>query len=252
MTKIIPFFKRWRQKNQDRKLEAAVARRMMDFYRALACDKRLHTEESRLKVIQAMEKLLEAMDASPTGQMLNALASDMKTVFKERYQNIFASAPFAPLLRIKYFCRILFELTLFTTGEYLQVKYFALSDFRNIVSSGIEDAVAKWLESDREAEKIYSEMEADYPFYEMDFTEENMGMILGEILTKIISIDPMESGKKKKGFIWELLRLSEADFRMQFAICDVFGQRIAAGYLLPECDEIRGWMPDFLQEDHLL
>lgn len=237
---------------KDRKLEATVARRMMDFYRALACDKRLHTEESRLKVIQAMEKLLEAMDASPTGQMLNALASDMKTVFKERYQNIFASAPSAPLLQIKYFCRILFELAAFTDGEDLRVKYFALSDFRNIVSSGIEDAVAKWLESDREAEKIYLEMEAEYPFYEIDYTGENIGILLNDILAKIISIDPMESGKKKKGFIWELLRLSEADFRMQFAICDVFGQRIAAGYLLPECDEIRGWMPDFLQEDHLL
>lgn len=252
MAKIIPFLKNWQQKIQDRKLEAAVARRMMDFYRALACDKKCHTEESRLKVIRVMERLLEAMEDAPTGRMLNALADDMKAVFKERYQNIFASAPSTPLLRIKYFCRILLELAPFTAGEDLQVKYFALSDFRNVVSIGIENAVAEWTESDAEAGKIYSDMEEDYPFYEIDFTGENMGILLNDILAKIISIDPMESGKKKKGFIWELLRLSEADFRMQFAICDVFGQRIAAGYLLPECDEIRGWMPDFLQEDHLL
>ena len=251
MTKIIPFFKRWRQKNQDRKLEAAVARRMMDFYRALACDKRLHTEESRLKVIQAMEKLLEAMDASPTGRMLNALASDMEAVFKEQYQNIFASAPSLPLLRIKYFCGILLKLTPFTASEDLQTKYFALSDFRNVMSIGIEGAVTEWLESDMETEKIYSDMEADYPFYEMNFTEENMKAVLEEILKKIISIDPTENDNKKK-YIWELLKLSETDFRMQFSICDVFGQRIAVGCPLPECDEIRGWLPNFLQEDHLL
>lgn len=237
---------------KDRKLEATVARRMMDFYRALACDKKRQTEESRLKVIRAMEKLLEGMELSPTGRMLNALASDMEAVFRERYQKIFASAPSTPLLRIKYFCRILFELAAFTDGADLQVKYFALSDFRNVVSGGIEDAVAEWTKSDAAAGKIYSEMETEYPFYEMDFTEENMSMILGEILTKIISIDPMECGKKKKEFIWELLRLSETDFRMLFSICNVLGQRIASGYLLPGCDEIRGWLPNFLQEDHLL
>lgn len=251
MTKIIPFFKRCRQKMRDRKLESTVARRMMDFYRALACDKRLHTEESRLKVIQAMEKLLEAMDASPTGRMLNALASDMEAVFKEQYQNIFASAPSLPLLRIRYFCGILLELAPFTAVEDLQTKYFALSDFRNVMSIGIEGAVTEWLESDAEAGKIYSDLEEDYPFYERDFSKENMKAVLEEILKKIISIDPTENDSKKK-FIWELLKLSEADFRMQFAICDVFGQRIASGYLLPECNEIRGWLPDFLQEDHLL
>ena len=250
--KIIPFLKNWKQKNQDRKMESAVARRMADFYRALACDKKCHTEESRLKVIRAMERLLEAMEASPTGRMLNALASDMEAVFKKRYQNIFASVPPKPLLRIKYFCGILLELAPLIVEKDLQIRYFSLSDFRNVMSIGIEGAVIEWLESDMETGKIYSDMEAEYPFYEMDFTGENMRMILGEILTKIISIDPMESRKKKNEFIWELLRLSEADFRMQFSICDVLGQRIAAGYLLPECDEIREWKPGFLEKGHVL
>ncbi len=252
MTKIGTFLKNQSRKKRDRKREAAVDQRIADFYRAVANDEKCNTEESRNEAARVMEDLLDAMGASPIGQMLDAFADDMGTVFKDRYRNIFASAPSSPLPRIRYFCGVLLELAPFTAGEDQQVKYFALSDFRNVLSGGIEGAVAEWTKSDTEAGTVYSQLEPEYPFYEMDFNEDNMGTVLGEILTKLRSIDPMESEGKKKEFIWELLRLSEVGFRMQFAVCDVLGKRIAAGYPLPGCDEIRGWMPDFLAEDHLL
>lgn len=188
-------------KELDEKMEA--------FERAAVADAENHTAESVMEVLAAMNGLNRAMANTPFGRQVAEEQQKRDADFKERYRDVYASAPDLPAARIKYFCVVLQRLWQEMEERGWKDRYSIYDDFCSVYMYGVDRAVSDWCRYDRKTMDLCDEVQSEYPFLQLEITKENMGLLLTETLAQIISICPETGTAEKKDFLWEAVRLFE-------------------------------------------
>lgn len=177
--------------------------------RAVAADAENHTAESALAVLAAMAELNSAMANTPFGRQVAEEQQKRDDDFKERYRDVYASAPDLPAARIKYFCVVLQRLWQEMEERGWKDRYSIYDDFCSVYMYGVDRAVSDWCRYDRKTMDLCDEVQSGYPFLQLEITKDNMGLLLTGTLAKIISICPETGIAEKKDFLWEAVRLFE-------------------------------------------
>lgn len=204
----IDLYKEMKKKENlaERKLDQA----MEDCGRAADAAGENCTIESAIEMVSALGLMACAMVDTPFGQYVSELEQKMDGNFRRRYQEVIESAPDMPVARIKYFCRELLKLQPAIGEGGWESRCSAHDDFCNIYGL-VDHAVSAWCMYDLKTKEVDDAVQCEYPFLKLEVTKENMGVVLSETLRVILSIQPEESIEAKKGFLWNIARLSEVN-----------------------------------------